>query len=309
VTNGGGKITTAVKPSPSQKFFAKYQAFTSPYVLIEEANYIYAPFHKQYESKNGFLAFPMILWNSSVPHCPFSYGNKAKTDGRYWSDLQTDPLAMATDEEEALFRSAKPRKPAHDPAVPHPHKRQRPVTTSAKRASIVGDPAKRQAPTPKAKPGFCECCYEKYDSFHAHIVTEKHRGYAIEAANYVSVDKILARIVRPSVFDYNPIVFYGARKAAIAQVAPHMSPAHSTVHSNCTKKSGSSTLRTSHCPLPITIEDKENDSPSGLDLTGLDKGYLAEKRMMVDSSDVFETGERTKQKTRRVAANASKIKL
>lgn len=302
-----GKITTAVKPSPSQKFFAKYQAFTSPYILIEEANYIYAPFHKQYEPKEAKVTFPLIRWESTVPQCPFSYGHRIRTDGKYWSELETDPIELADALAEMSNQAQKveARKLSQDLAL-HNHKRHRPVTTT-KRASLGGDPAKRQAFSPKAKPGFCECCYEKYENLHAHIETEKHRTYSKEATNYASVDKILARIVRPSVFDYNPIVVYGARKAVHAQVAAHMSPAQSTVHSICTKKSGSSALRTSHCPLPITIEDKENDSPSGLDLTGLDKGYLAEKRLTVDSSDVFETGERPRQKARRIAA--SKLKL
>ncbi|KAL1954191.1 hypothetical protein VTO42DRAFT_1547 [Malbranchea cinnamomea] len=47
------------------------------------------------------------------------------------------------------------------------------------------------------KPGYCENCREKYDDFDEHITTRKHRKFALNPANWVELDKLLALLARP----------------------------------------------------------------------------------------------------------------
>jgi hypothetical protein len=86
-----------------------------------------------------------------------------------------------------------------------------------------------------------------------------------------------------------------------------MSPAHSTILSQCTLRSnaggiGSSGLLRSVYP-PTLFEDKENDLPSALDFFATDKGYNAgEKRRMISSGpdDIFQEPEKTRRRMSRI---------
>lgn len=303
-----GKITTAVKPTSgsAQKSSrqAHFKQFADPFVLIEEGDLYLAPIHKQYpphpkqEKQPDRVSFPVIRWESSAPHCPFSYSARAREDGKYWSDLLVDLT---------------PRLPRPLPVPAIETKQKVTVTVKDdkktakvpnKRASFGGDPAKRKDFSGKPKPGYCECCYEKYEKLRPHIITTKHREFATCAKNYAAVDDLLSRLIRAPLIDavYNPILAWSTAKAAAASghAAVHMSPAHSTILSQCTRRSALSALHTANGP-PL-LEDKENDLPSGLDLTGLDHhSYLTEKRRMVSSDgDVFQEPDPSKRKFRRI---------
>jgi len=331
-TTAGGKITTAVKPSSAQKAGGKqahFQAFDHPFVLIEEGDLYCAPIFKQYpptvvREVVTRVTFPVIKWEGNPPHCPFSYTTRARPDGVYWSDLagrDFSPMPIASPIEKDPHIAAVP-------VVPVAHAQNSTSKTVKnipnKRASFGGDPAKRQSFHPKPKPGYCECCYEKYEALRPHVQSAKHRTFALIQENYASVDAIIARLDRQPLVDatYNPILAWGQVRLTMAtsggvttHAHAHMSPAHSTILSQCTRKSAMSGLRAAHIPLPATLEDKENDSPSGLDLTGLDKGYLAEKRHVMSQesqptsimcaaasseADVFENP--AKRKMRRISA-------
>lgn len=71
-------------------------------------------------------------------------------------------------------------------------------------------------------------------------------------------------MARPLLYEFNPIPFW---KSGIT--SSMMSPAHSCITSTYSKKGGSSSSKLT--PDNDLIEDKENDSPAGLDLTGVDR--------------------------------------
>ncbi|KAJ7078930.1 Dfp1/Him1, central region-domain-containing protein [Mycena belliarum] len=50
-----------------------------------------------------------------------------------------------------------------------------------------------------SKPGYCECCRQKFDDFPKHIVGRKHRKFAIDESNFLQLDYILARVRRRTV--------------------------------------------------------------------------------------------------------------
>ncbi|PYH44117.1 protein serine/threonine kinase activating protein nimO [Aspergillus saccharolyticus JOP 1030-1] len=62
----------------------------------------------------------------------------------------------------------------------------------------------RRAITPKKKerrrdpkPGYCENCRDKFDDFDEHIMTRKHRKFAITKANWAELDALLEELERP----------------------------------------------------------------------------------------------------------------
>jgi hypothetical protein len=56
--------------------------------------------------------------------------------------------------------------------------------------------AAKAAPQPRIKPGFCECCCEKYSDLDRHIRTESHRQYAQDSDHYEGIDKFLGTLRR-----------------------------------------------------------------------------------------------------------------
>lgn len=257
---------SATKPGSRQAFF---QSFEHPFVLIEEGDLYYAPIHKQYQTTtSGRAVFPALNFETIAPHCPFSYSTRPREGQvQFYSELLTDEVLDAKRKQQvADYRKY------YGPAAKKPKVN--------KRSSFGGDPAKRQAQEQRSKPGYCECCHEKYAVLREHIRTEKHRHFAGNADNYANVDRIIERLVRATVYDFNPIINFG--KESTGQI---MSPAHSTIYSTHTKRSTTSSSSLQTVILPVAIEDKENDLPSGLDLTGVDRGYSEKRPVIAGSSD------------------------
>ncbi|KAJ7712781.1 Dfp1/Him1, central region-domain-containing protein [Mycena maculata] len=50
-----------------------------------------------------------------------------------------------------------------------------------------------------SKPGYCECCRTKFDDFTKHITGRKHRKFAMDDANFLQLDYVLARVKRRTV--------------------------------------------------------------------------------------------------------------
>ncbi|KAI0655956.1 Dfp1/Him1, central region-domain-containing protein [Cubamyces menziesii] len=50
-----------------------------------------------------------------------------------------------------------------------------------------------------SKPGYCECCRIKFEDFRDHIVSKKHRKFAMDDAHFASLDRVLARVRRRTV--------------------------------------------------------------------------------------------------------------
>ncbi|GAA5848209.1 hypothetical protein JCM9279_000979 [Rhodotorula babjevae] len=51
------------------------------------------------------------------------------------------------------------------------------------------------------KPGYCENCRVKYDDFKDHVVSSKHRRFALNPKHWVELDRLLEKIERPLAAD------------------------------------------------------------------------------------------------------------
>ncbi|RMZ80876.1 hypothetical protein DV737_g2757, partial [Chaetothyriales sp. CBS 132003] len=47
------------------------------------------------------------------------------------------------------------------------------------------------------KPGYCENCRDKYDDFEEHILSRKHRKFAMTDSNWIELDALLAKLQKP----------------------------------------------------------------------------------------------------------------
>ncbi|KAI1796461.1 Dfp1/Him1, central region-domain-containing protein [Ganoderma leucocontextum] len=50
-----------------------------------------------------------------------------------------------------------------------------------------------------SKPGYCECCRQKFEDFREHIISRRHRKFATDDNNFKALDAILSRVRRRSV--------------------------------------------------------------------------------------------------------------
>ncbi|KIW24763.1 uncharacterized protein PV07_10456 [Cladophialophora immunda] len=64
---------------------------------------------------------------------------------------------------------------------------ERATHTSRKKKAIKRDP----------KPGYCENCRDKYEDFDEHIVSRKHRKFAMTQSNWTDLDALLAKLQAP----------------------------------------------------------------------------------------------------------------
>ncbi|KAF1977443.1 hypothetical protein BU23DRAFT_550754 [Bimuria novae-zelandiae CBS 107.79] len=63
----------------------------------------------------------------------------------------------------------------------------------AKKAAAM----RRKKPAEKElKPGYCENCREKFNDFDEHVVSRKHRKFAVTADNWLELDQLLAQLTR-----------------------------------------------------------------------------------------------------------------
>ncbi|KIY00439.1 uncharacterized protein Z520_04124 [Fonsecaea multimorphosa CBS 102226] len=53
---------------------------------------------------------------------------------------------------------------------------------------------KKKSVKKEAKPGYCENCRDKYDDFDEHIVSRKHRKFAMTQSNWTELDALLAKL-------------------------------------------------------------------------------------------------------------------
>ncbi|KAJ9607060.1 Cdc7p-Dbf4p kinase complex regulatory subunit [Cladophialophora chaetospira] len=56
---------------------------------------------------------------------------------------------------------------------------------------------KKKAVRKDPKPGYCENCHDKYDDFDEHVVSRKHRKFAMTQSNWTELDHLLAKLQDP----------------------------------------------------------------------------------------------------------------
>ncbi|SMQ49791.1 unnamed protein product [Zymoseptoria tritici ST99CH_3D1] len=58
-------------------------------------------------------------------------------------------------------------------------------------------PKRRKTVEREAKPGYCENCRDKYEDFDDHVLTRKHRKFALSDENWKDLDALLGQLKRP----------------------------------------------------------------------------------------------------------------
>ncbi|KAI9666066.1 MAG: hypothetical protein M1821_004001 [Bathelium mastoideum] len=62
---------------------------------------------------------------------------------------------------------------------------------------LTGRKKKEQAAEKELKPGYCENCREKFEDFDEHVVSRKHRKFALTPSNWTELDELLGKLARP----------------------------------------------------------------------------------------------------------------
>ncbi|THC90963.1 hypothetical protein EYZ11_009571 [Aspergillus tanneri] len=70
---------------------------------------------------------------------------------------------------------------------------------STKKSSSQKKKEKRRDP----KPGYCENCRDKFDDFEEHVLTRKHRKFALNSSNWSELDSLLFQLQRPLKEEYD----------------------------------------------------------------------------------------------------------
>lgn len=114
--------------------------------------------------------------------------------------------------------------------LPHPHRLHNPVlkitpnfSVNVNRATVSATTPKQTKPTEdqqpalqcsrkkeksaasaqhRARPGFCECCCEKYSDLEKHVKEPLHRQFALQSDNYEGIDNFLNGLKRPFKAEY-----------------------------------------------------------------------------------------------------------
>ncbi|KAJ9667375.1 Cdc7p-Dbf4p kinase complex regulatory subunit [Coniosporium apollinis] len=66
---------------------------------------------------------------------------------------------------------------------------------TARQAAVARQ--KKKVVEKELKPGYCENCREKFADFDEHVVSRKHRKFALDANNWTELDELLAKLTRP----------------------------------------------------------------------------------------------------------------
>ncbi|PFH51982.1 hypothetical protein AMATHDRAFT_2471 [Amanita thiersii Skay4041] len=69
---------------------------------------------------------------------------------------------------------------------------RQPILRKSKSTNTLRLPKREEG----SKPGYCESCRMKFDNFKAHTTSRRHQKYAMDDANFLQLDYVLARVQR-----------------------------------------------------------------------------------------------------------------
>ena len=231
------------KPAKEENCIFEYRVFAHPFVLIEDNDLRYASIYKEYEPDIKCIKYPVFYWNSQPGHCPFILPSNPlfpiNRPAPHTSSIEatsckntTSRLGMTTRSRSSLKSSV--------------------LREKATSTFVVKKPT-YSATSNKPRPGFCECCWDRYSDLEQHILEPDHRSYALDSKNYRDLDCFLLDHDRPLI------------RPQCANRSP-MSPAKSLSAS----------------------QSKENLSPIELDVCPVNRGYTESKRRRQSIQSLFE---------------------
>ncbi|GAA5975329.1 hypothetical protein JCM11641_005939 [Rhodosporidiobolus odoratus] len=120
------------------------------------------------------------------------------------------------------------------------------------------------------KPGYCENCRLKYDDFKEHVVSSKHRRFALNVKNWKELDDLLSQIarpLRPTTVDPEELALFDAHEDA-PSISPSSSASEGSTPEVCDDSGFFETVRESNedeCESDESAEPEDEDEPSELD--------------------------------------------
>lgn len=165
LTPGTSSIATTIAQQ------SQFVPFEHPFILIEDAHGSYRSFFKEFKptrtSKPPTL--PCLYLNSPQGHCPFIKPSSSSNRKQKW-DNNTENDQMAHIQTMHPIDSSIVLKWKSD--------------IHAKYSKVK-------------KPGYCECCLEKYSDLVEHSKQSHHRKFAIHKDNFAQLDNIISDLRRP----------------------------------------------------------------------------------------------------------------
>lgn len=181
-----------------------YEHFRNPFVLLEEVTHNFAPVYKEYPpNATEMCTYPMLHFGSQEFHCPWLVRHSGPQN-------LAQPLIPAAMSKPALVPASQKhrvtktiRTLAQHRAITEQQISNRPRFLlrgmgSAPLPPIAGPVAKASAAAERPRPGFCECCYEKYSNLDKHLHRDTHRRLVCTGDFYRSVDRVLNTLLRPA---------------------------------------------------------------------------------------------------------------
>jgi hypothetical protein len=176
-------VPNVPKPGVEETNPFEYRVFAHPFVLIEDNDLRYSSVYKEYEADIKGITYPVFYWNSQPGHCPFVLPNNP------------------------VFPVNRPLPSTPGPTVTAPFKnttsklgmttRSKTLKKSPIAGRIVIKKQVYSVTSNKPRPGFCECCWDRYSDLDQHILEADHRSYALDPRNYRELDCFLLDHERP----------------------------------------------------------------------------------------------------------------
>jgi len=196
-----------------------FHQFRAPFVLLEAATLAFSPLHKEYVEtqpasadnsvRQSPLPYPTIFYESQDFSCPWVISSRLITHGR---PLLVHPpplelMAKASRHQQSQSILTKPLLSKKDTSLVTLRRLKQHNTVVKDRTIDYGlgtapipvihtTIASSKAAADRPRPGYCECCYEKYSSLERHLRKEGHRRFAKATDYYRAVDEVAAALVR-----------------------------------------------------------------------------------------------------------------
>lgn len=193
-----------------------YHYFKGPYVMVwDPTNNVRTILHKEWAkpASNSQGKWPQLHLNPPGI-CPFLSGYSMKTNGAVKrkaeeEDKDKEPIkcrrmaSTRTKQWGEIVASGMQRNSATSAVkstAPATEQRTSREVMNLQRKVLPPPPTPklRAAPKPKPlkRPGYCENCTERFDSFDEHVKTARHRKYAMNDRNFVALDSVISMLAR-----------------------------------------------------------------------------------------------------------------
>lgn len=180
-----------------------HEPFQHPFILLEESSYTFAPVYKEYSpSSQELCTYPMLNLDAAEFHCPWL--SRHQGCSRPIAEIIPvvhQPVLVANHNKHRAAKTV--RTLAQHRAVTEQVVINRPkaIPYGLGKAPLPSvNTIKTSKPTvERARPGFCECCYEKYSNLEKHLRQDSHRRLVSNTDFYRSVDRLVWQLVRPMV--------------------------------------------------------------------------------------------------------------